>query len=112
MSYEDYVARHVHAPAGMTGAGPSAIATAAPAAATGYTRRGPGADDGPLHPNGSMHGSSGSGAGGGYATAADLLAFDNALRTGRLLDPTRTAWMLNGPVEGGRVRAGIGAAGG
>jgi CubicO group peptidase (beta-lactamase class C family) len=114
MTYEDYVARHVYTPAGMTGAGPFPTTTPATPAAIGYTRRGgPGPDSGPLRPNGSLHGSSGSGAGGGYATAADLLAFDTALRTGKLLDPTRTAWMLNVPaVEGSRARAAIGAAGG
>jgi CubicO group peptidase (beta-lactamase class C family) len=105
MPYEAYVAHHVFRKAGMTDAG---------AAAKGYTRRaGRGQPDGPLHSNAALHGASGSAAGGGYATAADLLAFDTALRTGALLDPARTAWMLQTDrVEPGRARGGIGAAGG
>ena len=39
---------------------------------------------------------SSSGAGGAYSTARDLLAFDNALREGRLLGPEMTAWVLGG----------------
>jgi CubicO group peptidase (beta-lactamase class C family) len=113
MAYEDYVARHVYTPAGMTGAGPFPSTTPPTPAAIGYTRRGQGPADGPLHPNGSMHGRSGSAAGGSYATATDLLAFDTAVRTGTLLDPARTAWMFNASsVEPGRARAAIGAAGG
>jgi CubicO group peptidase (beta-lactamase class C family) len=115
LPYETYMTRHVFAPAGMTHAGWFASAPPPPVLAMGYTRRnGPGRPDGPLHPNTAMHGAAGSAAGGGYATAADLLAFDTALRTGALLDPVRTSWMLNGgPVQaGGRARGGIGAAGG
>jgi D-alanyl-D-alanine carboxypeptidase len=117
MPYETYVARHVFGPAGMTGAGWFAADALPPLVAKGYTRRtGPDTPDGPLHPNDAMHGVAGSAAGGGHATAADLQAFDTALRTGRLLDPSRTAWMLQTDrVESGasgRARGGIGAAGG
>ena len=66
-----------------------------------------------LHSNVAMHGAAGSAAGGGYATAADLLAFDSALRTGTLLDAQRTGWMLNGgPAGSGRAAGGLGVAGG
>ena len=110
MPYEQYVARHVFTPAGMAGAG-VAPSAAAPTA-IGYTRRGGPADAAP-RPNTGRHGAAGSAAGGGLATASDLLAFDNALRLGRLLDPARTGWMLEtGPPAPGRARGGIGASGG
>jgi CubicO group peptidase (beta-lactamase class C family) len=116
MPYETYVARHVFGPAGMTGAGAFRRDALPPLVARGYTRRAGAAPGGPLRPNDGLHGVAGSAAGGGHATAADLLAFDTALRTGRLLDPARTAWMLQadrleaGP--SGRARGGIGASGG
>ena len=114
MPYETYMAQRVFTPAGMKATGWGATGASSPRTATGYTRRaGPGLPDGPLHPNGSMHGSAGSAAGGGYSTAADLLAFDTALRTGVLLDAARTGWVLNGgPAGPGRARGGLGVAGG
>jgi len=105
--YEDYIAAHVYTPAGMTTAGPTGGG-----AATGYTRRSPGGD-GPLRSNADMHGVSGSAAGGGYATARDLLKFDEALRAGRLADAERTAWLLNvSQVTPGRTEGALGIAGG
>jgi CubicO group peptidase (beta-lactamase class C family) len=116
MPYETYVARHVFGPAGMSGAGWFASDALPPLVARGYTRRSGPQADGPLRRNDALHGAAGSAAGGGYATAADLLAFDTALRAGRLLDPERTAWMLQAdrvdPGASGRARGGIGAAGG
>jgi len=70
------MARHVFAPAGMKDTGWFPSDPLPERMAKGYTRRtGPGSPDGPLHPNTAMHGAMGSAAGGGYATAADLLAF-------------------------------------
>jgi D-alanyl-D-alanine carboxypeptidase len=114
MPYETYMARHVFAPAGMTGAGWFPSNALPSRVAKGYTRRtGPGRPDSALHSNVAMHGAAGSAAGGGYATAPDLLAFDNALRTGKLLDPQRTGWMMNGgPAVPGRADGAIGIAGG
>jgi CubicO group peptidase (beta-lactamase class C family) len=115
MPYETYVQRHVFTPAGMPGSG-WFLSDALPGdVAKGYTRRtSPGGPDGPLRSNVDRHGSAGSAAGGGYATAPDLLAFDTALRTGRLLDPERTGWMLQtaGTKAGIRARGGLGVAGG
>jgi CubicO group peptidase (beta-lactamase class C family) len=76
LPYETYMARHVFAPAGMKDTGWFPSDPLPERMARGYTRRtGPGSPDGPLHPNTAMHGAMGSAAGGGYATAADLLAF-------------------------------------
>jgi CubicO group peptidase (beta-lactamase class C family) len=111
--YEDYVTEHVFKPAGMNGAGffqsdrfPSDVAI-------GYTRESP-QGPGPLHSNEQMHGASGSAAGGAYATAADLLAFDNGLRERRLVDAKMTAWILGGAeaAAGPRAMGDIGIAGG
>ena len=106
MLYEDYIQRHVFTPAGMSGAG--FLSTADPQVAIGYMRR-----DGRLVDNASRHGRRGSAAGGSYARAADLLAFDNALRARRLLDAKMTAWYLDSaPTETGRAPGGYGIAGG
>jgi CubicO group peptidase (beta-lactamase class C family) len=105
--YEDYIASNVYRPAGMATAGATGEG-----AAVGYTRRGS-APGGPLATNASMHGVSGSAAGGGFATAKDLLAFDEALRAGKLADTTRTAWLLQvSEVTPGRSDGGLGVAGG
>jgi D-alanyl-D-alanine carboxypeptidase len=110
--YEDYVAAHVYKPAGMTGAGPFHSDRLPPNVAIGYTKLGRGTG-GTLVSAVGMHGVSGSAAGGGYATALDLLAWENAMRDGRLLDPKMTAWFFeSGPTGPGRNRAGIGFAGG
>ncbi len=102
-TYEDYLALRVFAPAAMTGAAFLAGGDPGPDQAVGYTRTPAGLRPASLGPGGR-----GSGAGGVFATAGDLLAFDNALREGRLLDAERTAWSLGG---GGAVAAG-GRAGG
>ncbi len=107
--YERYVADHVFTPAGMTGAGFAAYGD--PQVAPGYTRLGPA--NGTLSSNAPMHGRHGSAAGGAFARAADLLAFDNALRDGRLLDAKMTGWFFDGPpATAPRARGAIGLAGG
>jgi D-alanyl-D-alanine carboxypeptidase len=111
--YEDYIAERVFKAAGMAGAGFLQWDRFPPNVAIGYTRessKGAGA----LVSNEEMHGVAGSGAGGAYATAADLLAFDNALRERRLVDAKMTAWVLGGDTapSGPRAMGGIGIAGG
>ena len=98
--YERYVAEHVFTPAGMTGAGYPQTDAIEPSVAMGYTRRS-GVGQGELRANVYTRGAAGSAAGGGYATARDLLAFDTALRTGRLLDPAASEAMLGGGIAGG-----------
>jgi CubicO group peptidase (beta-lactamase class C family) len=107
--YERYIAEHVFKPAGMSAGFPQADAIE-PNIALGYTRR---ASDGQIRNSIFMRGAAGSAAGSAYATAADLLAFDNALRELRLLDPKGTARMLRSAETGtGRIMGGYGIAGG
>ena len=81
MPYEQYIAEHVYKPAGMMSAGPVQTDAINEDVAVGYTHR---SIDHQLRPNIFLHGAQGSAAGGGYATANDLLAFDSAMRAGRL----------------------------
>jgi D-alanyl-D-alanine carboxypeptidase len=121
-AYHDYVREHVFVPAGMTSSGPSERDSSADGPAIGYTRESegapPGEAPGPLHPNTEALPGTSSSAGGGLSTARDLLAFDQALGSGRLLPPKWTAWMYSdksgppsdaAPPEGG---GGLGVAGG
>jgi CubicO group peptidase (beta-lactamase class C family) len=98
--YERYIQEHVFAPAGMTTAG--FLAFGDPQVALGYTRRAP---DQPWTSALTLHGHHGSAAGGAYATARDLLAFDTAIRTRRLLDARMTAWFFDNPSDESRARA-------
>lgn len=95
--YEQYIERNVFVPAGMRGAGFLMADAIEPNVAIGYTTR-----HGGLRANTLLRGAAGSAAGSAYATPADLLAFDNALRDGKLLDPKWTAWMFgsDAPFEG------------
>lgn len=92
MPYEQYISEHIFKPAGMTGAGFLAYADAK--VALGYER-----DGERLVHRTAEDGRRGSAAGGSFMRAADLLAFDNAIRDGRLLTPKMTAWFLRLPDE-------------
>lgn len=107
MPFEQFIEENVFKPAGMTH---SSYKRPSENAANLYMR-----SDGPGSPYvdaSGIHGVSGSGAGGGYATAGDLLAFDNALRNGVLLNPEMTAFVLGGAPSEGRNKTPMGAAGG
>ncbi len=108
--YEQYVAEHVFAQAGMTR---SAFLRSdqLPADAARFTGhpRGP---EGPAEDVTRFHGVAGSAAGNAYSTVRDMLAFDNALREYRLLNGELTAQVLRGQPEVGRATARIGFAGG
>lgn len=105
--YEEFIRKNVFERAGMQGAG--FLAMDSPDTAIGYTGRG---EASALRDNRGLHGARGSGAGGSYARAADLLAFDNALRDGRLLGPKMTGWFLGGESPSGRARERYNIAGG
>jgi len=84
--YYEYVRRHIYEPAGMTRTAAFPADSLPPKTAIGYTRAGAaGSDDAsPLHRNTDLLPGRGSSAGGGYATARDLLSFLAAVRTGRI----------------------------
>lgn len=89
--YYAYVRSHVYAPLGMAHSGSWARDAApgarpSPSYAIGYWAGDPPAADGGLVPNSDWLGRIGSAAGGGYASAPDLLRFAEGLRTGRVLD--------------------------
>ncbi|MDQ3069305.1 MAG: beta-lactamase family protein [Acidobacteriota bacterium] len=109
MPYEAYVAENVFKKAGMTGAGYPRTDAIEANVAEGYTRR---VGDGTLRRNVFSRGVTGSAAGGGYATAADLLAYDNALRAGRLVDSAGMERILRSKLSGGRAMGAFGIAGG
>ena len=109
MPYEEYVARHIFKPAGMSTSFPQADAIE-PDIAHGYTRR---TRDGQLRSSVYMRGAAGSAAGSAYATAADLLAYDNALRELRIADEASTSRILGFPAtRGARAKGGYAIAGG
>jgi D-alanyl-D-alanine carboxypeptidase len=86
MTYRDYVAKHVFAPANMASSGLWALDEPVANRAVGYTPNGPNTLSGrPTSAGGSM------------STAGDLLRFWDALTAGKLVNPTWTAWMLQGP---------------
>ena len=102
-TYEDYIRSHVFTPAGMKTADFLHTDEVQPDMSIGYTHRFPGGDHAFRNAI-FMHGVAGSGAGGAWAAASDLLAFDVAMRGERLLDAKMTAWFYGpdaGPVSGG-----------
>lgn len=110
LSYEEYIARHVFAPASMSASG-FLRHDRLPADAARFTGR-PMGHEGPLVDVAEWHGVAGSAAGNVYSTVRDLLAFDNALREHRLLNADLSAGVLRGRAEPGRATARIGFAGG
>ena len=117
-SYYDYVRRHIYAPAGMTSTDAYTPDAVVPNRAVGYTARDE--NEKPLtEPTTNIYTlpGRGSSAGGGYSTAEDLLRFDAAMRSGKLLSPEWTAWYFTGrvPAAGAAPRkpaGGKGVAGG
>jgi CubicO group peptidase (beta-lactamase class C family) len=81
-SYFDYVRDHIYTPAGMRSTAAFSKDSMPATAATGYDREGEAftSNQGELPYRGGP-------AGGGYATAGDLVRFAEALRTGKLVSP-------------------------
>lgn len=98
-NYFDYIQRHVFAPAGMTASGSSSLEDVTPKLATGYFREG--AFSTSWKVNWMTLPFTGSPAGGGYSTNADLLRFANALRDGKLLKPATVQKMFSDGVPAG-----------
>jgi D-alanyl-D-alanine carboxypeptidase len=85
--YYSYVRRHIFAPSGMTDTGSLPEDVAVPERSRGYTR----GKDGKLADNAGTLPWRGSPAGGGYTTAADLIRFGKALRSGKLISKAMLA---------------------
>ena len=98
-SYRDYVREHLYRPAGMKDTDAYPQDAIVPNRAVGYTRESEGdaspRPDAPLHVNIYALPAVSSSAGGGYSTAEDLLAFDQAMRANRLLPPAWTDWFYS-----------------
>lgn len=108
--YEQYVAEHVFARAGMSRSG-FLRNDQLPADAAHFIGH-PGGPNSPAEDVTRFHGVSGSAAGNAYSTLRDMLAFDNALREHRLINPDLTAQVLRGEAEAGRATPRVGFAGG
>jgi D-alanyl-D-alanine carboxypeptidase len=102
-SYYDYVQRHIFEPAGMTHSAWFERDTPTKNVATGYTKHGDNVDFSTWHDNMYEQPARGSSAGGGYATAGDLMNLAAALKNLKLLDAQGTTAILGG---------GLGVAGG
>lgn len=110
VAYEQYVAENVLARAGMSNSGffRHDQAPENTARFIGHPM-GPGT---PAQDVARWHGVSASAAGNSYATIRDMLAYDNALREGRLVNAAHTAEMLHGEQAAGRATTRFGYAGG
>ncbi|MFC1628539.1 serine hydrolase domain-containing protein [Gemmatimonadota bacterium] len=112
--YFSYIRENVFGPAGMTGSDPWG-ARDAPGEniATGYTNQNPHDPEGTGYRWSNIYyiAATGTPAGGGYSTAADLLAFAEALRTHRLLNQEYTDLFYHGFDPDGS-RSVLGMAGG
>ncbi|HWI76443.1 MAG TPA: serine hydrolase domain-containing protein [Sphingomicrobium sp.] len=90
----------VFAPAGMKRTGLWPVTAIMPNRATGYLRP---EDDplglGPRYANAQFLGYDGNGSGGEYSTAADMLAFNRAIATGKLLGQDLTTEMLTPRID-------------
>ena len=109
-SYEAYIAEHVFARARMPNTA-FVRRDALPENTASFIGR-PQGPQGPLMDVSRFHGYAGSAAGNVYSTLRDLLAFDNALREGRLVNAEHTAQILRGQPQAGRSSARVGFAGG
>jgi D-alanyl-D-alanine carboxypeptidase len=93
-SYERYILDHVFKPAGMDRSGFPVRDGTNPILAVGYTNHTPeGSSDG-MVPNIGMLPLKGCPAGSSSSPAEDLVKFDVALRSGKLLDPAWTEWFF------------------
>jgi CubicO group peptidase (beta-lactamase class C family) len=101
MNYFDYIRENIYKKAGMTDSDCYEMDTDVPNLAIGYTKMGP--DEKPLQGgrknNLFLHVVKGGPAGGGFSTARDLLKFDIALRSNKLLGAKYTDIVLTGKAD-------------
>ncbi|MGA7297253.1 MAG: serine hydrolase domain-containing protein [Rhodanobacteraceae bacterium] len=92
-NYYDYVREHLYRPLGMTHTDSYRRDMGNPPFAIGYMRPEGAGPEASLVPNSNWLGVVGSAAGGGYASAPDMLKFVMALQDGSLLKPATLAMM-------------------
>jgi len=92
--FHDYLRENVFRPAGMENTGPYEPAAAIPNRAIGYTRQGPDASAAPRPVMADLPARNSS-AGGSRSTAPDLLKFDRALRSNKLLPKSWGDWIFS-----------------
>jgi CubicO group peptidase (beta-lactamase class C family) len=101
--YYGYVQEHVYKPAGMTDTGFYEPGKDLPNLAIGYSRMSPdGKVSDEIRDNTNMREVKGGPAGGGYSTAPDLVKFQRALLSYKLLDKAHTELVTTGKVDGPR----------
>jgi D-alanyl-D-alanine carboxypeptidase len=105
LPYEEYVRKHLFEPLGMNSVAFRRMDTHAEPVAIGYTRENPG---GEWRPNTGLIAESGGPHGGAFVTAADLVRFFTALRSGTVLKP-ETALLATTPRLGASAAYGFGA---
>jgi CubicO group peptidase (beta-lactamase class C family) len=112
LTYEDYVRKHVFAPAGMKSSTFRDLSVEDPKSAIGYTNHGVTGERDYVETNHAVMEVRGTPAGGSFCTADDLLRFHRALRANRLLGEKGTTFLLRGYEDGPDRPAVRGIAGG
>lgn len=99
--YFDYVREYIYKPAGMVNTDSYELDRDIPNLAYGYTSEGlrEGFEEGTRRNNLFMHVIKGGPAGGGYSTVEDLLRFDIALRSNKLLSAEQRDVLITGKVD-------------
>lgn len=105
-NYFDYIREHVYRPAGMINSDAYDMDEPVPNLAMGYSRHPD--DSSRWKENTFEHVVRGGPAGGGFSTVEDLLSFDRALRTHKLLSPQYTEMLWSARPEYGSAQYGYG----
>jgi len=101
--YYSYVQEHIYKPAGMNDTGFYDPAKETPNLAVGYTKMSPdGQPQAEIRDNTNLREVRGGPAGGGFSTAPDLVKFQQALFSYKLLDKAHTELVTTGKVDGPR----------
>ena len=101
--YYSYVQEHIYKPAGMNDTGFYDATKETPNLAVGYTKMSPdGQPQAEIRDNTNMRDVRGGPAGGGFSTAPDLVKFQQALFSYKLLDKAHTELVTTGKVDGPR----------
>jgi D-alanyl-D-alanine carboxypeptidase len=101
--YYSYVQEHIFKPAGMNDTGFYEPGREIPNLAVGYTKMSPqGQPQEQIQDNNNLREVKGGPAGGGFSTAPDLVKFQQALFSYKLLDKSHTELVTTGKVDGPR----------